>query len=456
MKKIDTSKQSLKAIGQSFTIEALCGEGIDAGVREALERCGPPPRRRGLLQPAFMLWFMICSALHRTDSLPQVLSRMLMPLRDRGIPISLKPVTDGAIAHARRWFGYSALQHFFLWLGERIKPARLFHGLHVWIIDGTMFNVPDSKQNQEALEVFKSSKGRCGYPMFKVLFLVDAATRRIRDVVRGLWRNSERALALILLRHVGGSDLLLLDRGFYGVWFMHEILRRGAHFLIRVPNTVRIRGSRQDRRRGDFIMRVHSRMPHRHGMPADLDLRIVEYQIAGFRPCRLATSLGPEVPAHDVVREYHARWEIELALDEIKTHLGAPAVGQTPTLMRSQNPANVEQEFYALLCAYNLIREVMGAAAATGSLPLQEISFVGALHALRLSLPVMQSSCACDLGRLYAVMLRDIAGQVNDRPRRARSYPRALKVRLKRGRTKQPTDKERRVDLDSIKIGTAA
>lgn len=456
MKKIGSSPQTLKGLGQSFTLEALCGQGIDAGVREALEQGGPPPRDRGLLQPAFMFWFMICSVVHRRESLPQVLSRMLMPLRDRGTQISLNPVTDGAIAHARTWFGSGALRHFFLWLGERIRPVRLFHGLHVWILDGTQINVPDSERNQESYEVFKSSKGRCGYPMFKVLFLVDAATRRIRDAARGLWRSSERQLALSLLPRVGRGDLLLLDRGFYGVWFLQVILQRGADFLVRVPDTVRIHASREHRRRGDFQTRVHSHPAHRHGMPVDLNLRIVEYQIRGFRRCRLATSLGSEVPAMDVVREYHVRWEIELALDEIKTHLGAPAAGQAPTLMRSQKPANVEQEFYALVCAYNLVRELMATAAEAGEVPAQAISFVGALHVLRLSLPVMQSGCCCDLGRLYAALLEDIAGEVNDRPRRPRSYPRVLKVRLKRGRTKRPADKERSVDLSSIKIGAAA
>lgn len=455
MSHIGTSTPPLKRIGQDFALEALCGRGIDVGVREAL-KLGPEPRVRGLLQPAVMFWLMICAALHRTESLPNVLSRMLMPLRSRGMDIDLRPVTDGAIAHARRWLGCSALVRFFHWLGERIKRAPTFHDRHVWLIDGTLFSVPDSVQNQEGFEVFKTSKGRCGYPMFKVLILMDAATRRIRGVARGLWRSSERLIAQELLQHVGPGDLVLLDRGFYGVWFLQAILQRGADFLVRVPDTVLIRATREVRRGGDFPMQVHSRAPHRHGMPGTLDLRVVEYQIRGFRSCRLATSLDASVPARDLVREYHVRWEIESALDEIKTHLGAPAAGKTPTLMRSQSPQNVEQEFFALLCGYNLIRELMSAGAEAGGHSVRVISFVGALHALRLSVPEMQSCCSCDLERLYACLLVDIAGQVNDRPRRARSFPRVLKVRLKRGKTKKPTDKERHLDLDSITIGVAA
>ena len=452
---IGTSKPTLKAIGRDFALEALCGRGIDVGVREALQ-AGPAPRGRGLLQPALMFWLLIGAALHRTESLPNVLSRILSPLRGRGVHIGLRPVTDGAIAHARRWMGSSALIRFFRWLGERIQPTPQFHGRQVWVIDGTLFSVPDSGENQKEFEVFKTSKGRCGYPMFKVLLLMDAATRRIRAVAKGLWRSPERLIAQELLQHVGPGDLVLLDRGFYGVWFLQAILQRGADYLVRVPDTVRIRATRDARSRGDFPMQVHSRAPHRHGMPATLDLRIVEYQIRGFRSCRLATSLDASVPARDLVCEYHVRWEIESALDEIKIHLGAPGAGRTPTLMRSQSPQNVEQEFFALLCGYNLIRELMVAGAEEGGRPLRVISFVGALHALRLSVSEMQSCCSCDLERLYACLLADIASLVNDRPRRPRSFPRVLKVRLKRGKTKKPTDKEARLDLDAITIGVAA
>ena len=38
--------------------------------------------------------------------------------------------------------------------------------------------------------------------------------------------------------------------------------------------------------------------------------------------CRVTTILDPdEAPAHELAALYHERWEIETALDELKTHL---------------------------------------------------------------------------------------------------------------------------------------
>jgi len=44
---------------------------------------------------------------------------------------------------------------------------------------------------------------------------------------------------------------------------------------------------------------------------------------------------------------YHERWEIEIALDEFKTHLRGPQI-----VLRSKPPELVQQEFYGLLTAH--------------------------------------------------------------------------------------------------------
>src|SRR5207302_4259529 len=66
-----------------------------------------------------------------------------------------------------------------------------------------------------------------------------------------------------------------------------------------------------------------------HGLRKPLLLRVITYQIyaadlpshGGVR--RLATSLidPKQAPAKEVIALYHERWEIELTIDEHKTHL---------------------------------------------------------------------------------------------------------------------------------------
>jgi hypothetical protein len=89
---------------------------------------------------------------------------------------------------------------------------------------------------------------------------------------------------------------------------------------------------------------------------------------------RLITSLlDPEhAPAEELVMCYHARWEFELAVDEIKSHQLLLERSPQQTL-RSKKPVGVIQEIYGLLVAHYMIRAVMVEAAQQAALPPQRL-----------------------------------------------------------------------------------
>jgi len=93
---------------------------------------------------------------------------------------------------------------------------------------------------------------------------------------------------------------------------------------------------------------------------------------------RLATTLldHRRYPASELVRLYHERWEIETAYLEIKsTILGG-------RVLRARTPAGIDQEIYALLVTYQILRTAMADATAgqPGTDP-DRASFTIALHA---------------------------------------------------------------------------
>ena len=59
-------------------------------------------------------------------------------------------------------------------------------------------------------------------------------------------------------------------------------------------------------------------------------------------------------PADELAALYHDRWEIETALDELKTHLRGANI-----VLRSKTPDLVRQEFYGLLMAHFAVRALM-------------------------------------------------------------------------------------------------
>src|SRR5205807_10467619 len=95
---------------------------------------------------------------------------------------------------------------------------------------------------------------------------------------------------------------------------------------------------------------------------------------------RLVTPLAAprRYPASDLVTLYHQRWDIETAYLELKsTILGG-------RVLRARTPAGIDQEVYALLVTYQILRTAMADATnTTPGLDPDRASFTIALHAAR-------------------------------------------------------------------------
>jgi hypothetical protein len=123
-------------------------------------------------------------------------------------------------------------------------------------------------------------------------------------------------------------------------------------------------------------------------LPEELTVRLlrVSVAIAGFRSRSLivaTTLLDPGAyPAAAIAALYRDRWTAELRLRDLKTTLGMD-------VLRGQSPDIVRKEIYMHLLAYNLIRTLMGQAAATHGRDLHRLSFAGTVDRLNALLPYL-------------------------------------------------------------------
>src|SRR6266487_537252 len=74
----------------------------------------------------------------------------------------------------------------------------------------------------------------------------------------------------------------------------------------------------------------------------------------------------------------HSAWQIETALDELKTHQRGPGV-----VLRSRDPDGVRQEVWAHLLVHYAIRKLMHQAALTEGLDPDRLSFTSSLRIVR-------------------------------------------------------------------------
>jgi len=466
---IGTVREKLSQLSKHFTVEALCGDRADRFIEEALEHTGRGEQRKSPLQPKLMMWLTICLSIFRRESIPAVLARLLTGLRDFVASLPLRPVDDDALAHARKRLGVDPVREFFRRLASWIVPPATFHGLCVYSLDGTQLTMPDTKENRKIFGRVKTSRGRAAFPQLKMVALQDIHSHRFRDVIFRRWKTPERTMALPLLRHLGDGDLVLLDRGFYAAWFFGMVRAQRTHFLARVPACVKfhpIRGT--NKKSGDFVAWIEGytgrHLPEKlqgpNGRPRvrqriGMLVRVIHYHVRGFKPVRLVTSLlDREIPALDLALKYHDRWEIELALDELKTHQCSTAQGTLKTIFRSHRPRNVMQEAFGLVAAYNLIRGAMAQAAARHAIDPKLLSFVDSVRAIEHMLPRMRAAPSDRLRQLHDQLLLDVVRSLIDRPRRHRRYARVVRVKMSNFKLKRPHHREQHFDIRKrIRIG---
>lgn len=466
---IDQIPQNLYPFSKDFCLEVFCAGRTAQNIETALEATGRAKQRASPLQPKLMMWLVLCLPLFRSESIPAVLARLLSGLRDRVLALSLRPVDDGAISHARRRLGVDPFRRFFRDQARELRPIPSFHGFRVWSLDGTTLTMPDTEDNRRVFGRPKTARGRCAFPHLKVVGLQDVTTRLFRDVTWRRWDTPERPMAVPLLGHLGEGDLTLLDRGFYAVWFFEAIRARGSHFLCRVPDFVKFKPiPGTSKKSGDYLAWIEAPIPLPQGQTiqgprgrpaahrrARIRVRVIEYRMKGFRRVRLVTSvLDPSIGAREWVLEYHRRWEIELALDEIKTHQCSTAQGTPKTIFRSHTARNVMQEAYALVAAYNLVRRTIARAAERHGVDPDKISFMETLRAIGHMLPRMRGARSQLLTALHEQLLGDIGEALIDRPRRPRRYPRVVKVKMSNFKLKRARHRQELVDFkETIRIG---
>jgi IS4 transposase len=139
---------------------------------------------------------------------------------------------------------------------------------------------------------------------------------------------------------------------------------------------------------GSFLSRIYPSERDRRKKTNGVVVRVIEYTLEGVADAEplyrlITTLLDPgEASADELAALYHERWEIENALDELKTHLRGARI-----VLRSKTPELVRQEFYGFLLAHFAIRGLMHEAALKADIDPDRLSFLHAVRVVRRKLP---------------------------------------------------------------------
>ena len=252
----------------------------------------------------------------------------------------------------------------------------------------------------------------------------------------------ERTVATAVLEALHRDDLVLIDRGFWSYGLFCQVRRHDAHFAIRQMSGVAFEALKSLGAEDRLVRWTPSdRQWKDEGLPESLRLRVIAYQIKGFRPSAVVTSvLDPTVISRDeFVRLatvdqagrildaglYHRRWEIETTLSEIKVVQGMDGA------FRSRTTEGIAFEVAGHLLLHFLVRRQIVAAALAAGVPPLRLSYEGALEDVK---DMRESLLKADEGPAQGVLLPRLLDQIGGHVipfRPGRHYPRPNDTKVK-------------------------
>lgn len=365
--------------------------------KEVIERCvgessSWKEKRRRVRQSTklSLVWFVIAMALWSRLSQCLVWEKLVTKIADIHPLEPDAQLSDSALSGRRAVLGYAGLQALMrarciVIAKPDQMPSAFFGRYRLMAIDGTVFNTPDTKANSQAFGRSSNQYGKGAYPQVRCVLLVECGSHAPVGLEINAYDISEVHGAHQLLNQIGPDTLLLVDAGISGGGFFEHVRTQKGHVLGVVQAGTWENLSKQRRLvDGSVLAWVNPSRGVKYPMKKGMWVRIISYRLTDERlgevgtVYRLATTLlNPRIAPADVLLElYHERWEVELVIDEIKTHERAQR-----KVLRSKTPSGVIQEIYGIFLGHYAVRAMMAQAAVQADVDPDRVSFTrGMFH----------------------------------------------------------------------------
>jgi hypothetical protein len=310
-------------------------------------------------------------------------------------------------------------------------------------IDGVIYNTPDSEANDKAFgRPSGGDRGMGAFPQIRKVSLVEVGTHVELAIVLKRLACGETTAVEGLWRYIPKDALLLEDRGFFSYKLWKRAVKENLAVLARVKSGLILRPIKH-LSDGSYLAKIYPNSRDRDKDRNGIRVRVIRYKLDD--PQRvghdeehvLMTTLLDEIqyPASELIPLYHERWEEELTYDEQKTHQD-PRRPTKPAHLRSETPAGVIQELYALSLAHFVIRALMYEAATAIHLDTDRLSFTGCFQILKCRLPECDMRTPQTFQAWYEGLLWEMQ-QEQIEPRRNRINPRVIKQKMSKWKKKR-------------------
>jgi Insertion element 4 transposase N-terminal/Transposase DDE domain len=323
-----------------------------------LEETGARERRLRVLPSRVGVYFVLAMCLFPRAGYLGVWAELTAALDGQGLAVP----SSKALRDLRRRIGIAPVKALFGVLagplGQPRMPGVMSGRYRTVAFDGCRsLKVPDTGRNRAWLGKMNAALGVTGYPVIQLMTLCETGTRALIGAAFGSTADGEITWARRLLHLLDASMLVLMDRGFDGGEFLAEVAATRAQFLARLTAARRppVLGNLPDGSVLSVIGGVKVRI-------IDASVTVTCHDGTTYGGSyRLATTLLDHRawPAAALIALYHERWEHEI------TYLALRHTLLHGRVLRSGDPAGLQQEMWALLALYQALRIAITDAVAT-------------------------------------------------------------------------------------------
>ena len=262
--------------------------------------------------------------------------------------LNLPSVSKQAISKARQKVSSDACKELCqlftkIYYTEK-KKRSLWHGYHIYAIDGSTIQIPLSKEN---VSFWGSNPNQSGIeePLASASMLYDVMDGIIIDSMIGKYRLNEREYAskhidFFINQNISGNHLFLFDRGYPSYELFETLISNNLFFVMRLSLSFK---KLIDEQKEDTIISYRPK-----GRKRALSLRVISILLPDNSREYLVTNItSQKLQSNNFKELYFLRWGIESKYKELKLSFKLESFS-------GYKPEIIKQDFYTAVFLSNL------------------------------------------------------------------------------------------------------
>ena len=260
------------------------------------------------------------------------------------------------------------LKDFYINSPEEVKK---YKGYHVLAIDGSMFEIPNTKELREIYKTQKNSSGHRESARARVSGIYDIENEFMIDAIITDCGQGEKELAKINIKEAGKlidlkKSIIIFDRGYPGldlIWFLEKL---GVKYIFRLQSTNMYEKEKRSMSTNDEWVKLSCCDRLRKIENEEIKKELKEKKFIEVRLTRVVLDTGEIeyllsniseeiIQEEEMKKAYFKRWQIEIGYDILKNKLHIEN-------FTGKTKITIEQDFYAQIYTFNVLQDIKNTA----------------------------------------------------------------------------------------------